>query len=277
MPWSLEGILPCRRQLALEKDLDAFASLEEAPRIAVRVHEFMRDFAARDLSGGLLTRLIAAFNDRLTVRVIELTARRHRMPKGSWCWLALGSEGRHEQSLVSDQDNGLVFSATDRHEADALREIFLPFAQDVNRRLADCGFPLCNGGIMAGNPAWCLSLDEWRRRFYEWVRRPEPEALLNATIFFDLSARLPERFDFGGQVAFQLGELPDHFAFQFLNGGDHATITVRPRHWRHREPHRRYQHGEAFADTTRPDGATFAMHQRLPFVYIAFNRIINKY
>ena len=199
MPWSLEGILPCRRQLALEKELDVFASLEEAPRIAVRVQEFLRDFAARDLSGGLLTRLIAALNDRLTVRVIELTARRHRMPKGSWCWLALGSEGRHEQTLVSDQDNGLVFSATDRHEADALREIFLPFAQDVNRRLADCGFPLCSGGIMAGNPAWCLALDEWRQRFYEWVRRPEPEALLNASIFFDLYPLYGDR-DLGEQL-----------------------------------------------------------------------------
>lgn len=186
MPWSLEDILPCRRRLALESDLDTFASLEEAPQIAVRVLEFLRDFAARDLSGGLLTHLIAAFNDRLTVRVIELTARRHRMPKGSWCWLALGSEGRHEQTLVSDQDNGLVFSASDQYEAVALREVFLPFAQDVNRRLADCGFPLCRGGIMAGNPAWCLSLDEWRQRFFDWVRCPEPEALLNASIFFDL-------------------------------------------------------------------------------------------
>jgi CBS domain-containing protein len=186
MPWSLEGILPCRRQLALEDELDTFASLDEAPRIAFRVHEFQQDFAARDISGRLLARLIAAFNDRLTVRVIELTARRYRMPRVSWCWLALGSEGRHEQSLVSDQDNGLVFSATDRQEADALRDIFLPFAQDVNRRLADCGFPLCSGGIMAGNPAWCLALDEWRQRFYDWVRRPEPEALLNASIFFDL-------------------------------------------------------------------------------------------
>jgi CBS domain-containing protein len=186
MPWSLEGILPCRRQLALEDELDTFASIDEAPRIALRVHEFQQDFAARDISGRLLARLIAAFNDRLTVRVIELTARRHRMPRVSWCWLALGSEGRHEQSLVSDQDNGLVFSAIDRNEADALREIFLPFAQDVNRRLAECGFPLCSGGIMAGNPAWCLALDEWRQRFYDWVRRPEPEALLNASIFFDL-------------------------------------------------------------------------------------------
>ena len=186
MTWSLESILPSRRQLALENEVDTFALVDEAPQIAFRVHEFLQDFAARDISGRLLARLIAAFNDRLTIRIIELTVQRHRMPRGSWCWLALGSEGRHEQSLVSDQDNGLVFSATDRHEADALRELFLPFAQDVNRRLADCGFPLCSGGIMAGNPAWCLSLEEWRQRFYEWVRRPEPEALLNASIFFDL-------------------------------------------------------------------------------------------
>ena len=120
-----------------------------------------------------------------------------------------------------------------------------------------------------------------RRRgggFTATSRQHKADVLLRPQrILFDLGARLPERFDFGGQVAFQLGELPDHFAFQFLNGGDHATITIRPRHRRHREPHRRYQHGEAFADTTRPDGATFAMHQRLPFIYIAFNRIINKY
>ena len=186
MPWSLEGVLPCRRQLALENDLNALAALDEAPRLAERIDEFLRDLAARDLSGRLLTRLISAFNDRLSLRVIELTARRHRLPAVSWCWLALGSEGRHEQTFISDQDNGLVFSAADRHEADALRQLFLPFAQDVNRRLADCGFTLCTGGIMAGNPLWCLSLDEWRQQFFEWVRRPEPQALLNATIFFDL-------------------------------------------------------------------------------------------
>jgi CBS domain-containing protein len=134
----------------------------------------------------LLTRLISAFNDRLVVRVIELTARRHRLPAVAWCWLALGSEGRHEQTFVSDQDNGLVFSAANRQEADALRQLFLPFAADVNQQLAACGFTLCSGGIMAGNPAWCLSLDEWREQFIEWVRRPDPQALLNASIFFDL-------------------------------------------------------------------------------------------
>jgi CBS domain-containing protein len=186
VPWSLEGVLPCRRQLALENELNALASLDEAPLLAGRIGDYLRDLAARDLSGRLLTRLVSAFNDRLSGRVIELTARRHRLPASSWCWLALGSEGRHEQTFVSDQDNGLVFSATDRHEADALRTLFLPFAQEVNRRLADCGFRLCSGGIMAGNPEWCLSLSEWKQRFSDWVRVPEPQALLNASIFFDL-------------------------------------------------------------------------------------------
>ncbi len=186
MPWSLEGVLPCRRQLGLETELNSLAALEDAPQLAERIDEFLRDLAVRGLSGRLLTRLVSAFNDRLSLRIIELTAKRHRLPAVSWCWLALGSEGRHEQTFVTDQDNGLIFSAASPQEADALRELFLPFAQDVNRQLANCGFTLCSGGIMAGNPDWCLSLDEWRNRFFEWVRRPEPQALLNASIFFDL-------------------------------------------------------------------------------------------
>ena len=186
MPWTVEGVLPCRRQAALEDDLNALDSVAAAPAVAARVGEHLRDLAARGVGGRVMSRLVSAFNDRLAIRVVELTARRHRLPAVAWCWLAFGSEGRHEQTFISDQDNGLVFSATDRREAAALRELFLPFAQDVNRRLADCGFALCPGEIMAGNPAWCLSLEEWRWQFVEWVRRPDPQALLNASIFFDL-------------------------------------------------------------------------------------------
>ena len=182
----LEDLLPCARHAALEQELGALADLATAPALAARCAEHLRDLARRDLDGRLLTRLISAFNDRLVVRVIELTARRHRLPAVAWCWLALGSEGRHEQTFVTDQDNGLIFSAASGQEAAALRELFLPFARDVNQQLAACGFTLCSGGIMAGNPAWCLSLDEWREQFIEWVRRPDPQALLNASIFFDL-------------------------------------------------------------------------------------------
>lgn len=186
MDWSLESFYPCRPLADLLAELRALDSLDEAPSLAARLRGLMLDLATRGMAGQSMTRLISAGNDQLTVRVIELTARKHRLPPVGWCWLALGSEGRHEQTFVTDQDNGLIFNATDGREAEAMRALFLPFAQEVNQRLADCGFKLCNGQVMAGNPAWCLSFDEWRERFIDWVRRPEPAALLNASIFFDL-------------------------------------------------------------------------------------------
>ena len=175
-----------RQQNELNLAIDALASLDAAPQLAARLRSFLQTAVADGLDGLAATRLVAAGNDRLTTAIIGLTARYHRLPPVAWCWLALGSEGRHEQTFVTDQDNGLIFAAADAQEATALRALFLPFAREVNQRLADCGFTLCTGGIMAGNPEWCLSLDEWREQFIEWVRRPAPTALLNASIFFDL-------------------------------------------------------------------------------------------
>jgi CBS domain-containing protein len=181
-----DDLLPCHQQERLLADLAGLESVAEAPELARRLRAFLFALAGRGFGGQAMTRFISLFNDRLTERLIALTAHRHRLPPVDWCWLAMGSEGRHEQTFVSDQDNGLVFAAADQREADALRQLFLPFAQEVNQRLADCGFALCSGQIMAGNPSWCLSYDEWRECFIDWVRRPEPTALLNATIFFDL-------------------------------------------------------------------------------------------
>jgi CBS domain-containing protein len=101
-----------------------------------------------------------------------------------WCWLAFGSEGRFEQTLSTDQDNGLVFAAPDENAA-AMREAFLPFARAVNERLAQCGFPLCKGNVMASNPELCLSVNEWQAKFGGWMRVNSPQALLDATIYFD--------------------------------------------------------------------------------------------
>ena len=61
----------------------------------------------------------------------------------------------------------------------------LEFARDVNHDLDKCGFPLCQGKIMASNPELCLTIEEWEEKFGHWIRTPEPQALLNATIFFD--------------------------------------------------------------------------------------------
>jgi len=120
--------------------------------------------------------------------LIDIEAGRHDLGGIRWCWLAFGSEGCLEQTLANDQDNGLIFETTEGVADDALRQRLLPFVRNANAALDACGFPLCKGDIMAGNPRWCLSLGEWRSQFSSWVQDSKPEALLNATIFFDLRA-----------------------------------------------------------------------------------------
>lgn len=153
--------------------------------LATGVRRLATRLLAERVGAEAICQRVSALNDLLTLQVIELTAGRFELPYVPWCWLLFGSEGRLEQTLATDQDNGLVFAATDAEEAARLRQAFLPFARAVNEALDACGFPLCKGNIMASNPAWCLSLAEWKSAFGGWMANGQPLALLNSTIFFD--------------------------------------------------------------------------------------------
>ncbi len=158
--------------------------VEELPPVAADIRALAHAMLAQGVGAEQLTQLVSTLNDLLTIRIIELTRDRFALDDVGFCWLALGSEGRMEQTLATDQDNGIVFAAT-AGEADALRARLVPFARAVNEALDACGFPLCKGGVMAGNPRWCLSLEEWKKTFGTWIDQGDPEALLNASIFFD--------------------------------------------------------------------------------------------
>ncbi|MBZ0145773.1 MAG: DUF294 nucleotidyltransferase-like domain-containing protein [Rhodocyclaceae bacterium] len=189
---SLLGIVSQNDLFALQRTgvNDVTGNIREAKDLAAlqscsRDIRSMADAMLRQgVAADQLTHLISTLNDLLTLRIIELTHDEFDLPQVRWCWIALGSEGRYEQTLSTDQDNGIIFDA-DGEDAGRIRETLLPFASAVNNKLDACGFPLCKGGIMAGNPEWCLSLEEWRGRFSKWIQMPEPKALLNASIFFD--------------------------------------------------------------------------------------------
>jgi CBS domain-containing protein len=153
--------------------------------VSADVRRLMRNLLAQGVQAEQLTRIVSTLNDLITARVVELEARAAQIGGDEFCWLALGSEGRHEQTLATDQDNAIVFPDPADGELETIRERLLPFARSVNRALAACGFPLCKGEIMAGNPRWCLSLSEWQGQFSRWIGEPDGQALLNSTIFFD--------------------------------------------------------------------------------------------
>ena len=166
-------------RIDLADNVDSLADATKAVR--ARAHElFVNGMAIEPLC-----KWMSGLNDLISIRVIELVADEFDLPPVPWCWMVFGSEGRLEQTFASDQDNGLIFVPDNEADTDSVRNAMLPFAQAVNRALDICGFMLCPGDIMAGNPVWCLSVQEWRRRFSRWMDQPDPEALLNASIFFD--------------------------------------------------------------------------------------------
>ncbi len=155
-------------------------------RIAADIRRLAHNLLGQGVAANQLTRIVSTLNDRLTEQILELERPRHDLGDLEFCWIALGSEGRLEQTLCTDQDNGIIFAVPEGSSAESVRARLLPFAQAVNQVLHHCGFPLCKGEVMASNPKWCLSIEEWRASFSRWIKQPEPEALLNASIFFDL-------------------------------------------------------------------------------------------
>ncbi len=170
---------------ALSSAIRAADDVDSLAALAADVRAFGRQSLGAGMPPEQLTRILSALNDQVTARVVQLLARAAGLGEESFCWIALGSEGRHEQTLATDQDNGIVFPDPPGGDAEPARARLLGFARAVNEALARCGFPLCRGEVMASNPRWCRSMSEWRALFDEWMRTPDGEALLNATIFFD--------------------------------------------------------------------------------------------
>ncbi|MGM0593784.1 MAG: DUF294 nucleotidyltransferase-like domain-containing protein [Pseudomonadota bacterium] len=160
-------------------------SIDQLMPLGQDIHRLVEQMLAQGASVEQLTRLIATLNDNLTRRAITLILAQHEKPLPAFTWLSFGSEGRSEQTLKTDQDNGILFHCADSEEPEALRAQLLPLAEKINDALAKCGFPLCPGNIMASNPECCLSLEEWQARFARWIDQGTPEHLLKSTIFFD--------------------------------------------------------------------------------------------
>ena len=167
----------------LSTRIRAAHDLPALQRAALDIRRFARNLLGQGVHARQLTELISHLNDRLTTRLVELLAREQGVDLQRACWLAFGSEGRSEQTIATDQDNGLVF-ASDTPDAD--RPAWLRFARTVNDALDACGYPLCKGNVMASNPQCCLTAAEWQARFAHWIDHGAPEDLLSASIYFDL-------------------------------------------------------------------------------------------
>src|SRR5690606_3941584 len=127
--------------------------------------------------------IITTVTDALTQRLIYLAQQQLGEPPCVFSWLAFGSQARMDQSLNADQDNALLL---EKEPLGEIGDYFSALAEFVCQGLAQCGITLCSGNIMATNSELRLSLKGWSGRFARWIATPTPDALLKASIFFDL-------------------------------------------------------------------------------------------
>ncbi len=167
----------------LSSSLRQAESVDALKALAPDIRRFAERLLGQGIQARQLTGLISHLNDLLTQRMLDLLATQHGLDASQACWLALGSEGREEQTVATDQDNALVLSDESAQEA---HPRWLAFALEANQVLDACGYPLCMGNIMASNPELALSASRWQERFANWIEFGSPKDLLNASIFFDL-------------------------------------------------------------------------------------------
>jgi len=169
--------------------MDDFASIDAADTVgelaaaAATARQRLHAGLAAGTDVAQTTRQISRLNDRVTEQLVRRTAAELGLDLDRACWLVLGSQGRSEQTVATDQDNGLVLDA---RVSASERGDWLELGRRVNLALDACGYALCRGKVMAGEPVCCLVVKEWERRFDHWMDHGAPQDLLNASIYFDL-------------------------------------------------------------------------------------------
>ncbi len=171
---------------ALVKEITRSHSTQQLQTIRVQTETLLKKYLEQQAPIDFVSRLIAAINDAITQKVIHnAMAKLNCKQPAKFTWLAIGSQGRQEQLLMTDQDNAIIFEDVSPEMHDATKSYFIELAQLINTDLATIGFELCPANMMASNPKWCLSVSEWSKQFKRWISAPDEDNLMLCTIFFD--------------------------------------------------------------------------------------------
>jgi len=164
------------------KEARKTTSLDQLVAIREKAEELLARYLEQDVGGLYVAGTVSAVTDAIVQRLVELHVASAGAAPRDFAWLALGSLGREEQLLRTDQDHALVYGGeTD----EGVRTWFRRMAAFVSDGLAACGFVPDPGGVSASSPEWCRSLTEWKETLRRWVERPDEHDILLATVFLD--------------------------------------------------------------------------------------------
>lgn len=181
----LQGTSP----LYLFREIVAQRTIEGLYPLAKKIPAVIRTLIEEGAKANNITRMITVLNDHILDRLLTLLIEELGPPPLPFCWLVMGSEGRREQTFITDQDNALLYGQPENEaQGELAAAYFKALGEKAIDHLIACGYPRCPGEIMASNPKWRQSITEWRGYFDHWLHRPEPLEVMHSAIFFDFRA-----------------------------------------------------------------------------------------
>ncbi len=167
----------------LLKEIERAELIEDIQAVYDRLAGIIQLLLSSGANAKSITSVTTSISDAITQRLIQLAIEIVGKPPADFAFIALGSEGRQEQTLKTDQDNAIIFA--DQQNKEETQQYFLKLAQKVNEWLDQVGYEYCKGEIMAKNEKWCQPLSQWKEYFDQWVENSDPESILDTSIFFD--------------------------------------------------------------------------------------------
>ena len=170
----------------LIRELSAASGMDEIVDMQKRTPRLIQNMLNSGAKARTITRLISSISDAILDKLVGFALDELGPAPSEFVFLIVGSEGRNEQTLKTDQDNAIIYADVSKAESGAAKAYFLEFGERVCTWLDQAGYDFCKGDVMAKNPKWCQPLSLWKRYFYSWIRVSTPKDLLQSNIFFDL-------------------------------------------------------------------------------------------
>lgn len=165
--------------------IESLSSIRELRDYHSRLQQFVRMIIDNGSPVSEITRITTMISHALAKRILTLAMSEMGEPPVPFMFIELGSSGRKEQTLLTDQDNAIVYSDPPPELKETAEAYFLQLGERLCAGLDAIGYQFCKGGIMAKNAKWCQPLSTWKEYFTDWVTAANPQNILDVKIFFD--------------------------------------------------------------------------------------------
>ena len=152
-------------------------NIDELKDASENLLNIIKNLHAKGVKVNHISNLIGQLNTKVYQKLYDLIVPIELQQKA--CFIVMGSEGRNEQIIKTDQDNALIV----KNDIDV--EQFRPYMNQMIKCLNDFGYPLCEGNIMASNPFWCKTVSEYKNEINKWIEKPNMQNYIDLAIFFD--------------------------------------------------------------------------------------------